>query len=129
MRSRMTSTMTGTWCSTISFFACSRAGRMSSGAVTRNALQPRPSTTWPRPVDVQHLGGLDLRQSDRRDVPGIGAEGNVHLLIYALRLHRHVVEVGTPLQRALAFPASRGPLGAIGQRTSGGAFPADVDQH
>src|SRR6185437_2980140 len=51
IRSRITSTTTGTRCSIASFCASPRAGPMPSGSKTRSALQPRPSATltWSTP--------------------------------------------------------------------------------
>jgi len=50
-RLRMIYTTTGTRCSAMIFCAVAKAGTISSGSCTRNALQPSPSTTrtWSTP--------------------------------------------------------------------------------
>src|SRR3546814_18817431 len=61
-----------------------------------------------RVVDVQELGGGDLRQADGGDVAGIAPEGLVHLLVDALRLQRHLVEVALAQHVLLAVLALAG---------------------
>ena len=51
----------------------------------------------------------DLRQADHADITGVAPERLAHLLIDALRLDRHVVEVALAQHRALAILARRGP--------------------
>src|SRR6476646_3607991 len=76
-----------------------------------------------RLVHVQELGGRDLRQSDGRHVPGVPAEGLVHLLAHPLRLDRNVVEVGAPVHGALAFLARLHPVGPVRKLPRVAAFP------
>src|SRR3546814_9014211 len=66
-----------------------------------------------RVVDVQELGGGDLRQADGGDVAGIAPEGLVHLLVDALRLQRHLVEVALAQHVLLAVLALAGPGAAV----------------
>src|SRR5262249_38410830 len=54
------------------------------------------------------------------------AEGLVHLFIHALRLDRHVVEVGAPEQRALALAALLQPYAAVLERAGGLPFLGDL---
>jgi hypothetical protein len=75
---------------------------------------------------VQELRGGDLRQADRADVAGIAAEHLVHLLVHALRLDRHVVEVRLALQRALARLAVH--TGAVLQLAGRLPFLRDGDE-
>ncbi len=72
-----------------------------------------------RLVDVQHLRAGDLGEADRGDVARLRSEGAVHLLVHALRLQRHVVEVGTSLQPGLALLGGGGPRAAVRQPAGG----------
>ena len=64
---------------------------------------------WPaddiiaRPVNLLELAGGDLVEADRGDELRVAVESRVDLLEDALRLDRHVVEVGPAKHRALAF--------------------------
>src|SRR3569623_286838 len=62
-----------------------------------------------RLVDAEELAAGDLRQADDADVAGVAAERLAHLLIDALRLHRHVVVVALAQHGALAILTSRWP--------------------
>ena len=62
-----------------------------------------------RLVDAEELRARDLRQTDHADVAGVAAERLAHLLIDALRLDRHVVEMALAQHRALAILACGGP--------------------
>ena len=66
-------------------------------------------------VDVQELGGLDLRQPDRRDVAGAAPKRLVHRLVDALRLERHVLEGRLALHRGLADVAFLCPHAPVGE--------------
>ena len=66
-------------------------------------------------VDVQELGGLDLRQPNRRDVAGVAPKRLVHRLVDALRLERHVFEGRLALHRGLADVAFLGPHAPVGE--------------
>ena len=81
-----------------------------------------------RPVDVQHLRAGDLGEADGGDVPGLGAEGLVHLLVDALRLDRDVVEVRTALQRPLALAPAATHARAVGQLPAAFSSFADLDE-
>src|SRR3546814_11120403 len=66
-----------------------------------------------RVVDVEELRGGDLRQADGCDVAGIAAESLVHLLIDALWLQRHLVEVRLAQPVLLAMLALPLPGAAV----------------
>ncbi|MNF97844.1 hypothetical protein D3C84_806870 [compost metagenome] len=81
-----------------------------------------------RLVHVQELGASDLRQTDGADVAGVLAEEFVHLFVHALRLDRHVVEVGLALQGALALAAGLDPGAAVLQLASGFPLAGDFQE-
>src|SRR5713101_5892740 len=56
-----------------------------------------------RRVNLLELAGGDLVEADRGDELGVAAEARIDLGKDALRLDRHVVEIGSPLHRALAL--------------------------
>src|SRR5438445_10501773 len=58
-----------------------------------------------RLVYVQELRRRDLRQPNGGDVAGLLVEDLAHLLVHALWLDRHIVEMSLAEQRALAFTA------------------------
>src|SRR3546814_20417813 len=66
-----------------------------------------------RVVDVEELRGGDLRQADGGDVAGIAAASLVHLLIDALWLQRHLVEVRLAQHVLLAMLALPLPVPAV----------------
>src|SRR3546814_16873270 len=68
-----------------------------------------------RVVDVEELRGGDLRQADGGDVAGIAAESLVHLLIDALWLQRHLVEVRLAQHVLLAMLALRSEERRVGE--------------
>ena len=66
-----------------------------------------------RLVDVQELGGCDLRQADGRDIADVLAEDLVHLLVDPLRLDRRFLEVRSTQHRPLSLAAFAEPLAPI----------------
>src|SRR5207244_11248868 len=62
-----------------------------------------------RALDTRKLRAGDLRQADHADVAGVASERLTHLLVDALRLDRHVVEMALAQHRALAVLARRRP--------------------
>ena len=105
---------------------CDYTQRCRNGPAERAGL----ATVDPvaRLVHVQELRGGDLRQADGADVAGITAEGVVHALVHALRLHWHAVEVRLAQQGAFAFLAVGGPWRAIRQLACGLALLGDLDE-
>ncbi|MNF66070.1 hypothetical protein D3C84_478530 [compost metagenome] len=81
-----------------------------------------------RLVDMQELRAGDLRQTDGADVAGVLAEELVHFFIDALRLDRHVVEVGLALQGALALAAGFDPGAAVLQLAGGLPLAGHFDE-
>ena len=62
---------------------------------------------------MQKLGPGDLRQADCRHIARVAIKALVHLLIDALRLERHLIEVRSAEHVLLAMQALGGPLGPI----------------
>ncbi|CAH0311044.1 hypothetical protein SRABI128_04514 [Microbacterium sp. Bi128] len=81
-----------------------------------------------RAEHVQHLGAGDLRQSDGGHVRGVLAECFVHFLVHALRLDRHVVEVGLAVQCGFAPGTFVNPGGVVRQGPGVPAFPGQLQQ-
>ena len=82
-----------------------------------------------RLVDVQELRAGDLAEPDRGDVGGVARQRLVHLLIDALRLERHLVEMRLALHRLLALPAFLRPARPVAQLARRLPFGGDVEQH
>ena len=82
-----------------------------------------------RLVDVQELRAGDLAEADRGDVGGVARQRLVHLLVDALRLQRHLVEMRLALQRLLARPAFLRPARPVAQLARRLPFGGDVEQH
>ena len=110
--------------------------RSGSAARTPSAagiVQPS-GPAWPQLIQWRGLNTCrncaagDLRQADRADIAGVAAERLVHLLVDALRLDRHVVEMRLAQHRLLAVPAFGGPAGPVGQAAFGLARPRDLDE-
>src|SRR3546814_12257545 len=95
--------------------------RPQTRSTRTDTLRPYPSRFR---TDVEDRVGCDRRQTEGGDVAGIGADCRVHLLIDALWLQRHLVEVrltqhvllamlslplpgAAVLQLALCLPLSR----------------------
>src|ERR1700704_3342153 len=79
-----------------------------------------------RTVDAEELRAGDLRQPDDADIAGIAPERLAHLLIDALRLDRHVVEMTLAQHRAFAILARRRPRLALLQSAG---FPPFLRNH
>src|SRR6266480_3548440 len=92
---------------------------VGSAYAQRRGRRPaqRPGLTAVDPIArlvyVQELRRSDLRQPDGGYVAGLLVEDLAHLLVHALRLDRHVVEVGLAQQRALALTALFQPRTAV----------------
>src|SRR5208282_3592832 len=66
-----------------------------------------------RLVNVQELGGGDLRQADGRDIADVLAEDLVHLFVDPLRLDRRFREVRSTQHRLLSLAAFAEPLAPV----------------
>ena len=82
----------------------------------------------PRLVDVEELGGRDLRQADGRDVADVLAEDLVHLLVDALRLDWRFLEMGPAQHGLLALAAFADPAGPILDRPARLPFARGLDE-
>ena len=91
------------------------ARRIGGAHAERRRQRPAERTGLPgidpvaRTVDAEELRAGDLRQADHADIAGVAPERLAHLLIDALRLDRHVVEMALAQHRALAVLARRRP--------------------
>jgi hypothetical protein len=81
-----------------------------------------------RLVDVQELRAGDLGISDRGHVASVAAESFVHLLVDALRLQRHGVEVRLAQHRAFALAALGRPCAPVLEPARRGPPGRDFDE-
>ena len=83
-----------------------------------------------RLVDMQELRAGDLAEPDRGDVGRVARQRLVHLLVDALRLQRHLVEMRLALHGLLAaLPAFFGPARPVAQPARRLPLGGDVEQH